>query len=126
MREVLAVAAAGDLCLRTAAGELLPLPESVHRVLAEATTVLARGDALTLVPPQAELSTTQAAALLGVSRPQLIKLLATQAIPYRRVGSHRRVSLLDLQAYAARRHAKSLDLLNAMAHIAEESAGGYD
>jgi len=127
VHDMLATATDEELRLVSAAGESLPLPDALRRVLAVATDVLARGEAVTLVPLPPELSVSQAAAVLGVSRPHLITLLDDGALPSRRVGSHRRIDLHDLSAYiTTHRHAYSRDLLAEMARIAEESPGGYD
>lgn len=98
-------------------GELV-LPAPAVRFLVELFSEMARGNAVTLMPMHAELTSQQAAELLNISRPSLIKLLDDGAIPYRRVGSHRRIPLSELLAYkkhndAARR--KTLDELTAQA-----------
>ncbi|WP_237685064.1 excisionase family DNA-binding protein [Szabonella alba] len=56
---------------------------------------------VTIIPENAELSTVQAAEVLNVSRPFLIKLLEDSAIPHRRVGKHRRVCTEDVMSYKA-------------------------
>jgi len=75
------------------------LPSAAVRVLLAALTEMAAGHPVTLVPLQAELSTQQAAELLGVSRPYFVKLLEQGALPYRKVGEQRRVRYQDVLQY---------------------------
>jgi excisionase family DNA binding protein len=77
------------------------IPAVAVRVLAEVLAKMAEGHPVTLVPLHAELSTQQAADLIGVSRPYFIKLLEQGKMPYRKVGEQRRVRYQDLLCYIA-------------------------
>ena len=71
-------------------------------MLAQILALLASGQGVQVMPDAAELTTQQAAEFLNVSRPFLIKLLETDQIPYRLVGTHRRISFADLREYKRR------------------------
>jgi excisionase family DNA binding protein len=60
---------------------------------------MAAGRGVTIIPENAELTTVQAAEILNVSRPFLIKLLENGTIPYHKVGTHRRVRMEDVMNY---------------------------
>ncbi len=81
-----------------------PLPGPLREVLVLAAAALAAGRPVTLACHEPTLSTQEAADLLGISRPTLVRLLDAGVIPYDRPGRHRRVQLADLLAHQQRCH----------------------
>ncbi|QRO03037.1 helix-turn-helix domain-containing protein [Archangium violaceum] len=105
-------------------GETLELPEPVFHLLRQIVTVLAQGDAVTVVPVRKELSSQQAADLLNVSRQYLVRLLDQGAIPYTKTGEHRHIQLNDLLAYKRKRDAQRKAALNELIQMSQDF-GGY-
>lgn len=92
------VAIQGEL----AGDDALVVPREAAVLLAQILGYLASGEGVNVMPDSAELTTQQAAEFLNVSRPYLIKLLEAEQIPYRRVGTHRRIRFRDLRAYQSK------------------------
>lgn len=101
------------------------VPTQVLRLVIDLLDHLARGDAVTVAPVHAELTTQQAADLLNVSRPHLIKLLQQDRLPFHMVGNRRKIRLTDVLAYRDRDRAARLAILDELAREAEE-LGLYD
>lgn len=101
------------------------LPHSVYRALEQVLHEMARGNAVQVLPVKAELSTQQAADLLNVSRPHLVKLLERGELPYHYVGTHRRVVLEDLLVYKEKRDRERLEALDEITR-ASDDLGLYD
>ena len=105
--------------------EEITLPASAVGLLVEMLSEMAEGNAIALTPIHAELTTRQAAELLGVSRPFLVKQLEAGLIPFRKVGAHRRVLVKDLSAYKRQIDRKRLETLDQLAAQAQELDMGY-
>lgn len=103
-----------------------PMPETLEIPLAALTLLrmilseMAKGNAVTLTPVHAELTTHQAADVLNVSRPYLIKQLEAGKLKYRMVGTHRRIALGDLLEYKERSDAKRDSALEELARMTQE------
>ncbi|KRR21401.1 hypothetical protein CQ14_07065 [Bradyrhizobium lablabi] len=96
------VALAGvDVRLRAAerADIVVPLPARAVEMIVEVLIAMAERKPVSVIPHTAELTTNQAADFLNVSRPYLVGLLEKEQIPYRKVGTHRRILVSDLQAF---------------------------
>ena len=102
LRDFMAAKPAGErhhASLRSPDGHQLEIPNSIYRVLVAAVAAMAQGNAVSIVPVHHELTTQQAAELLGVSRPHLVKLVDAGEIPHHKTGSHRRIYFEDLMRY---------------------------
>lgn len=105
--------------------EVVVIPMSAFRLLTDILTQMARGNAITLMPVHAELTTQQAADILNVSRPFLISLIDDGKIPHHKVGTHRRIRFDDLMTYKQDIDRKRLQTLEELAREAQELDRGY-
>jgi excisionase family DNA binding protein len=101
------------------------VPKEAFDLLLEILAQMAIGNAVTVVPRQAELTTQQAADFLNVSRPHLISLLEDRKIPFRKVGTHRRVRFSDLAQYREADDARRRALLDELTADAQRHGMGY-
>lgn len=102
------------------AQETITLPRAALQLLRQALHEMAQGHAVTLISTQAELTTQQAADLLNVSRPYLVKLLGEKKIPSRLVGRHRRIRFDDLMTYKQKDDAIRASILDQLSAETQE------
>ena len=100
--------------------DALVVPRRAAVLLAQILGLLADGQGVQIIPDDAGLTTQQAADMLNVSRPYLIKLLESGEIPYRTVGRHRRVTFQDLREYKRRDDQHYRGVLDEMAALSQE------
>ncbi len=105
--------------------EAIAIPMSAFRLFANILAEMAKGNAVTLIPIHAELTTQQAADLLNVSRPYLVRLIEEGTLPARMVGTHRRVLFEDLMRYKHETRALRLKALEELSAQAQELNMGY-
>ena len=102
-----------------------PYRQEPYNLLTDLLTQIAQGNAVTLIPIHAELTTQEAANFLNVSRPHVVKLLDSGEIPFRKVGTHRRILFEDLRKYKQDIDDRRLETLSELTAQAQELGMGY-
>ena len=125
--DVLAAALRADPRPRLAGsdGSSTELPDEVYTVLVEVAEAMRSGRAITVAPVSQRLTTSEAADMLGISRPTLVKLLEDGEIPYEQPRRHRVLRLDDVLAFRARRRDQRRGALDEMTRQAAAD-GLYD
>ncbi len=103
----------------------IDVPASALTLLVDILAQIGRGNAVSIVPIHAELTTQQAADFLNVSRPFVVQLLESGVLAHRKVGSHRRVQYKDLLTYRAQSTIARKSALDQLTQEAQELGLGY-
>jgi excisionase family DNA binding protein len=93
----------------------IELPRSVHQALTKVVAALHAGKAVTIAPQTMKLTTQQAADLLGVSRPTVVRLITDRTLPAERIGNRHRLLLDDVLTYREQRRTRQYEALAATA-----------
>lgn len=102
------------------------MPASAVKLMIEVLTQLGQGNSVNITPIHAELTTQEAADILNMSRPTLIKLLDSGDIPHSRTGNRRKVAFVDVMNYKQDIDAKRLASLDELTALDQELGLGYE
>lgn len=111
--------------LKLSEQETITIPTSVLPQLTEILSQIGKGNSVKIVPIKQELTTTEAAEILNVSRLYLVELLESGKIPFHKVGMRRRILSQDLMAYKQQIDAQRMDTLAELTAQAQELNMGY-
>lgn len=121
----LARASKAAVSVRLEDGTDLQLPRAVTPLLVRILTEMAQGNAVTLIPLHAELTTQEAANLLNISRPYLNRLIDRGDLRHHKVGTHRRIRFTDLEEFRVAREQARNSSLDELAEQAQREGMGY-
>ncbi len=111
-----------QITLTTDKGEhpTVAVPPAALKLIGQVLGAMSEGRPIMLIPAQQEFTTVEAAHFLNVSRPFVIKEIEAGRLPYRMVGTHRRIAFEDLVAYGKKMREKQAAALERMAENARE------
>ncbi|CDG18027.1 helix-turn-helix domain-containing protein [Xenorhabdus doucetiae] len=101
-------------------GQSIEVPSSAVKLLVEILGELACGNAVQIVPVHAELTTQEAANILNVSRPHVVKLLEDGQIKFHKTGRHRRIRFADLMAFKQKRDADAMLAMDELTSLSQD------
>lgn len=106
-------------------GQDMVLPRQAIELLRDILAEMAQGNGITVMPIHAQLTTQEAANLLNVSRPFLVKLLNENALPHTKVGTHRRIAFAHVLAYKRQQDEAAEAAMQELTKQAQELGLGY-
>jgi hypothetical protein len=106
-------------------GSVLSIPKSTLFLLQEMLAEISKGNILSIIPPQAELTTLVAADILDVPLSLLTKLIEAGKIPVCKADTCQRILYRDVIDYKRRMVAKRLEALDELAAQGQELGMGY-
>jgi len=107
-------------------GDFVSIPRKALELLFYIVSNMAEGRSISLIPSDSDVSTQQAADILNVSRPHVVKLLEKGIIPYKKVGSHRRIKLQDVMSYEEKFRTQQRSSLEIIAKQGQMMGIGYE
>lgn len=116
----IAVEQDGKLRIGGPTGDAMTIAPAIGQLLAELLGHIAKGEMVTLVPTGTLLTTQEAADMLNVSRPFLIKLIKQEDIVCVMVGTHRKIPLNELLRFKAEMDTRQKDALTELARLGQE------
>ena len=123
--QVIAVSQPLELRVKLDDGQELVLPKAATRLIALLLTEMAQGNAVTIIPIHANLTTQEAADYLNVSRPHLISLLEGAKMPYHMAGTHRRIRFQDLVTFKESLEKRRREIMEDLAAQSQQEGMGY-
>ncbi|MDO3621013.1 helix-turn-helix domain-containing protein [Ralstonia pseudosolanacearum] len=120
-------AAVRQVDIRDSSGRVrsVQMPAAALQLLQDVLDQIEKGCAVSVVPVHAELTTQEAAQMLGVSRPFLVQMLEKGDIPFHKIGTHRRVRYRDVVDYKKRLDTQRREALEALTEQAQALDMGY-
>ena len=106
-------------------GESVDLPDEMVSVIGDVAREMSRGYEVAVLSRQRAVTTQEAADILGVSRPYVVKLLESGQMPFHHAGTHRRVELQDVLDYKEKRDQVRRDSLRALTQESQSMGMEY-
>lgn len=104
----------------------VPLPRQLYEILVQSVEALQSGKAVTIRPNEMQVTTQQAADILGVSRPTVVRLIESGQLDAERITRHRRLRLTDVLHYRDKKREEQLDFIASTSQHLDEEPSSED